>query len=161
MPDDVKPGDPAGPDDAVPKRVERRSAFVAAPPQAIFDLLADPAKHHTFDGSGTVRESADDDPDRLAPGAKFGMKMNRFVPYRITNEVVEFDEPALIAWRHFGGHVWRYRLREVEGGTEVTEEFDWRTSRAPWLLQLLRYPDTNARALEETLARLAEMYGER
>jgi hypothetical protein len=76
------------------------------------------------------------------------------LPYRTKNEVVEFDEPTLIAWRHLGGHIWRYRLRETDGGTEVTEEFDWRPSRAPWLLQLMHAPENNARSLEATLDRL-------
>jgi hypothetical protein len=142
------------------ERVERRSRLVPASAVAIFDLLADPAQHATIDGSGTVQAGADENPERLSLGAKFGMKMRRGLPYRITNEVVEFDEPTLIAWRHMGGHVWRYRLREVDGGTEVTEEFDWRPSRAPWLLQLMRAPQANARSLEATLDRLADHFAE-
>ena len=58
------------------------------------------------------------------------MSMKKGVPYKITNEVVEFDEPTVIAWRHMGQHVWRYRLRPVDGGTEVTEEFDWGVARS-------------------------------
>ena len=27
---------------------------IPAPPEAIFDLIADPARHHDIDGSGTV-----------------------------------------------------------------------------------------------------------
>ena len=83
-----------------------------------------------------MQQSTDSSPERLSEGAKFGMNMRWGLPYRMTNEVVEFDEPSLIASRHFAGHVWRYRLREVasevdsdvDDGTEVTEEFDWRTS---------------------------------
>lgn len=142
------------------ERVERRSRLIAATPTAIFDLLADPSQHATFDGSGTVQAGADENPARLSLGAKFGMKMRRGLPYRVTNEVVEFDEPTLIAWRHMGGHIWRYRLREVEGATEVTEEFDWRPSRAPWVLQLMRAPQANARSLEATLDRLADHFAQ-
>ncbi len=145
-------------DTAGDQRIESRSRVVPAPAQAIFDLLADPAAHATFDGSGTVRSSQEEAPERLALGSKFGMRMRFGVPYRITNEVVEFDEPALIAWRHLGGHVWRYRLREVEGGTEVTEEFDWGRSHAPWVLQLAGYPKRNARSLEATLQRLVDHF---
>ena len=57
------------------------------------------------------------------------------MPYKITNEVVEFDEPSLIAWRHMGGHIWRYRLRPVDGGTEVTEEFDLRPAKGALVLK--------------------------
>lgn len=78
--------------DEVPERVERRSRVIIATPAEIFDLLADPSKHSTFDGSGTVRQSADSSPDRLSEGAKFEMNMRWGVPYRMTNEVVEFDD---------------------------------------------------------------------
>ena len=43
----------------------------------------------------------------------------------------EFEENRRIAWAHVGGHRWRYELEEVDGGTRVTESFDWSTSRAP------------------------------
>ena len=71
------------------------------------------------------------------------------------NEVVEFDEPSLIAWRHMGGHIWRYRLRPVDGGTEVTEEFDWRPSKSGLAIKLTAAPKRNAKAIEATLDRLA------
>jgi uncharacterized protein YndB with AHSA1/START domain len=143
-----------------PDRVERVSRTVPAPPQAIFDLLADPAQHRLIDGSGTVREAIADVPERLTLGARFGMKMKLALPYRITNEVVEFDEPRLIAWRHFGGHIWRYRLEPVDGGTLVTEEFDWRTAKSPPMLQLMRAPARNRAAIEVTLERLATHFSE-
>jgi len=136
-------------------RVERRVRFVAAEPQAVFDLLADPSKHSLIDGSGSVRGSASDLPERLELGAKFSMSMKLGVPYKMTNEVVEFEEPTLIAWRHMGGHIWRYRLRAVDGGTEVTEEFDWRPSRAKTLLKLTGTPKKNAASIDATLDRLA------
>jgi uncharacterized protein YndB with AHSA1/START domain len=140
------------------ERVERATRFVAADPQQIFDLLADPSKHALIDGSGTVQASTSDEPVRLALGSKFGMKMRMGLPYRITNEVVELDEPTLIAWRHMGGHIWRYRLEPVEGGTQVTEEFDWRPSRAPWMLRAMQAPTRNRESIEATLDRLAALF---
>jgi hypothetical protein len=140
------------------ERVERGIRFVPADPQAIFDLLADPSRHAEIDGSGSVRSSNDDAPERLAKGSKFGMSMRVGVPYKITNEVVEFDEPSLIAWRHFGGHIWRYRLRPVDGGTEVTEEFDWRPSRSALFLKVSGAPNRNAKAIEATLDRLVAQF---
>ncbi len=142
------------------ERVERRTRLVPADVQAIFDLLADPAAHARFDGSGTVQSSSREQPDRLSLGSKFGMKMRLGVPYRMTNEVVEFDEPNLIAWRHLGRHVWRYRLQAVDGGTEVTEEFDWGPSLAPWAIELAGYPARNGRALDATLDRLVELFAD-
>lgn len=128
--------------------------FVPAEPQAIFDLLADPSQHASIDGSGSVRSSAPDAPQRLTLGSKFSMSMKLGLPYKITNEVVEFDEPSLIAWQHMGKHIWRYRLRPVEGGTEVTEEFDFRPARSATALKLTGTPKRNAKAIEATLDRL-------
>jgi hypothetical protein len=51
--------------------------------------------------------------------------------------------------------VWRYRLRPVEGGTEVTEEFDWGVARSPALLKLTGAPKAAAKAIDATLDRLA------
>ncbi len=135
-------------------KVVRGIRFVPAEPQAIFDLLADPSRHSTIDGSGSVRSSAADAPERLTLGSKFSMSMKLGVPYKITNEVVEFDEPSLIAWQHMGKHIWRYRLRPVEGGTEVTEEFDFRPARSATALKLSGAPKRNAKAIEATLDRL-------
>ena len=134
-------------------KVVRGIRFVPAEPQAIFDLLADPAQHPMIDGSGSVR-SATEAPERLALGSKFSMSMKLGVPYKITNEVVEFDEPSLIAWQHMGKHIWRYRLRPVDGGTEVTEEFDFRPARSATALKLSGAPKRNAKAIEATLDRL-------
>jgi len=142
------------------ERVERGIRFVAAEPQAIFDLLADPTQHALIDGSGTVRAATGDNPERLSLGAKFSMSMKKGMPYKITNEVVEFDEPNVIAWRHMGHHVWRYRLRPVDGGTEVTEEFDWGVARLPLALKLTGATKKNAQAIEATLDRLAAHFAD-
>ncbi len=139
-------------------KVVRGIRFVPADPQVIFDLLADPAQHPTIDGSGSVQASNETAPARLELGAKFGMSMKMGVPYKITNTVIEFDEPSLIGWRHMGGHVWRYRLRPVDGGTEVTEEFDMRPAKSAPLLKLTGVPKRNAKAIEATLDRLAEHF---
>lgn len=77
------------------------------------------------------------------------------VPYPIENTVVEFEEDRLIAWRHFGGHRWRYELEPVDGGTKVTETFDWSTSKLPAVLEILRVPRRNTASIEKTLDRLA------
>jgi hypothetical protein len=146
--------------DDAPDRVERRSIVVDAAPDVIFDLLADPSRHCDFDGSGTVQASRASAPQRLSEGAKFGMEMKMVVPYRMTNEVVEFVENDTIAWRHLGGHIWRYRLEEIDGGTKITEEFDWRTSKAPPLLKLTGAPAKNAASIEKTLERLAVLVDE-
>jgi uncharacterized protein YndB with AHSA1/START domain len=133
------------------------SRVIAAAPAAIFDLLADPAQHARFDGSGSVRQARPDAPGRLTLGAQFGMDMKIGVPYRMTNTVVEFENDRRIAWRHFGGHVWRYELEPVSGGTRVTESFDMTTAKSPFMLKLLRAPQRNRTSIERTLERLEQL----
>ena len=130
-----------------------RSKVIKAAPEKIFDLLCDPVAHARFDGSGTV-QGARGNPARLSLGACFAMNMRLGLPYRITNEVVEFEENRRIAWRHMGGHIWRYQLEAVEGGTKVTETFDGTTSKAPFLLALMGVGRRHPKAIEATLARL-------
>jgi Polyketide cyclase / dehydrase and lipid transport len=137
-----------------------RSRTIAAAPEVIFALLAQPSRHHEIDGSGTVIAAQDDAPARLSLGSTFGMSMKVGVPYKIENTVVAFVENETIAWKHFGGHVWRYELRPgaEPGTTDVTETFDWSTSKGPLFIQLAGYPKRNARAMEKTLERMAARF---
>lgn len=137
-------------------KVSRVTKVISASAQDIFDLLANPAMHSVIDGSESVKSAQDSAPTRLTLGAKFGMSMKVGVPYKITNEVVEFVEGSQIAWRHFGGHIWRYILKPVDGGaaTEVTEEFDYAKARSPFFLKLAGYPDKNRKSMEKTLVRM-------
>ena len=132
---------------------------VDAPPHVVFAILADPRQHPRIDGSGSVQEITTG-PDRLSKGAEFGASMKLFgVPYGITNKVVEFEEDRLIAWRHFGGHRWRYELEQTDdGGTVVTETFDYsRHGRvARLIIDALGFPERNRRGIEATLVRLRE-----
>lgn len=130
---------------------------IAASPEKIFALLADPSKHATFDGSGTVQGSRSSAPAKLSKGATFGMAMKIRVPYPITNTVTEYEEGRRIAWRHFARHTWRYELEPVEGGTRVTETFDWGTALVPKLLELGGYPEKSKKAIDATLERLEEI----
>src|SRR5690606_19670102 len=132
------------------------SRTIPASASAIFAMLADAAQHPRIDGSGTVRE-ARGNPEPLVLGSRFTMDMRLGIPYRMTSEVVEHEADRLIAWRHFGGHRWRYELAPVDGGTEVTETFDWSTSRAPWFIELVGYPRRHPPAMPATLERLEQV----
>jgi uncharacterized protein YndB with AHSA1/START domain len=136
---------------------------VPAPPQRVFDLLADPQRHRELDGSGTLR-GAVDAPPRLYRGARFGMRMHWGGPYAMTNTVVEFEEGRRIAWQPrpanplarllIGGRVWRYELEPVEGGTRVRETWDIRGERVPPTLLGLR--GLTKKNMDRTLERLEE-----
>lgn len=135
---------------------------VAAPAHAVFELLAHPAQHHLIDGSGTVRGAQERTPDRLSLGAKFGMEMRWGAPYKILNEVVEFEQDRRIAWKHFGGHVWRYVLTPVDDEhTAVTEQFDPTTSRAPVFLKIIGSAKRSQGWIDGTLDRLETWATER
>ena len=134
-----------------------RSVVVPASPTQVFDLLADPRRHAEIDGSGTVKGHLRG-PSRLELGSRFGMRMRLGVPYVISNEVVELEPDRRIGWRHLGRHVWRYELEPVEGGTRVTETFDWAPSRAPRVLEALKVPQRNLRSIEATLERLQRAF---
>ena len=136
------------------ERVVTVERFIAAPPELIFEVLADPSRHAEIDGSQSVVASRAGAPERLSEGATFGMDMKIGVPYHIKNTVVEFEEGRRIAWRHFGGHIWRYVLEPTEGGTNVTEQFDYRPSKAPWALELMKYPQRHVADMQRTLERL-------
>lgn len=134
---------------------------IASPPAPIFDLLASPGRHREIDGSGLLRD-AFDGPDRLCLGAHFGMDMKAGAPYRMVNEVVEFEPDRLIAWqprpaapllgRVIGGRIFRYELEPVPGGTRVRETWDISQERIPPLVVGLRA--ATRRGMTRTLERI-------
>ena len=135
---------------------------IAAPPEKIFELLADPRRHRTFDGSDSVRDPKNA-PERLSLGAKFDMQMKLGIPYTMTNEVVEFEEGRRIAWqprpkarlaRNMGGRIWRYELEPVQGGgTRVRET--WDISQEKGMKGLVRKgADHTRKSMQKTLERI-------
>lgn len=139
-------------------RTVTSSAVVAAPAAEVFALLANPHRHHEFDGSGTVR-GATSGPERLALGDRFGMDMKMRLPYRITNRVVEFEQDRLIGWCHPARAVWRYELEPVDGGTRVTETFDFTGSPVAKGIELFGMHKGNAKSIRDTLRRLQTIFG--
>jgi hypothetical protein len=120
-------------------------------PQQIFAVLSDASLHSVIDGSDMVK-GATGTPEPLTMGSTFGMNMKlSFLPYKIQNTVVEFEPDRLIAWQHAGKHRWRYELEPVDGGTRVTETFDWSTSVIPQAIELMGYPKKHPANMERTL----------
>ncbi len=131
------------------------SRVIAASPEAIFQIIASPAMHPVIDGSGTVQGERFG-PDKLTGiGDSFGMRMKvAGIPYRMKSSVKEYEANRRIAWAHFFGHRWRYELEPVEGGTRVTETFDWSTARSPKSIELMGYPKQHPANMTATLERL-------
>lgn len=146
--------------------VETVERVIAAPPEKIFDLLADPRRHHDIDGSGSVCE-AKDCPERLTLGAKFGMSMKQGIRYSTVNEVVEFEEGRRIAWEprspgkvgnlFGGGRIWRYELEPVDGGTLVRESWDVSQETGLFKPLVARGRNHTVKNMEKTLARIEEL----
>lgn len=140
--------------------------LIPAPPEEIFDLLATPARHAELDGSGTLRR-AHGSQRRVGLGDSFGMNMRWGVPYATRNEVTEFEQDRLIAWRTlapgplslvFTGRTWRYELTPAQEGTLVRETWDTSTER-PLTRALIRerLGGLTKRNMEQTLARIEEI----
>lgn len=132
---------------------------INAPAQLIFDLLANPAAHSRFDGSGTVKRSISG-PARLHLGAKFGMSMKIKAPYRITNTVVSFEENKKIAWAHLMKWIWCYELEAISPTqTIVTESFD--ASKVPsfstWWLKRTKAMVHNPKWMAKSLVALKQI----
>ncbi|WP_375475792.1 SRPBCC family protein [uncultured Jatrophihabitans sp.] len=134
------------------------SRTIAADPQRLFDIVADPAMHPKIDGSGTVQALRTGGPERLSAGAKFSVDMKIGAPYKVMNTVVEFDDGKRIAWRHFNGHIWRYTFEPAPGGgTTVTEQWDARHVWNRLFLKLVGFPKKNRAGIKGTLTRLDEL----
>jgi uncharacterized protein YndB with AHSA1/START domain len=138
------------PSQAASPRCVRRSRIVPASPAAVFALLSDPEQHVALDGSGTV-QAVVEAPARLQPGSEFVMRMKG---YTTRNRVVEHRADELIAWRHRARHVWRWELRPVAGGTEVTATFDHSAKRCAPVVAALGLPSKAGTSLEKTLEKL-------
>ena len=139
--------------------------LVKAPPEKVFALLADPSRHRDIDGSGTLRDAVGGS-TRLSLGARFGMNMKAGAPYRMVNEVVEFEEGRRIAWqarpdrpafaaKAIGGRIWRYELEPRDGGTLVRETWDISQERIPPLVWGLR--GVVRTAMTRTMDRIEEL----
>ena len=103
----------------------------------------------------TVKASRQPQGELLEMGSTFGMDMRLGVPYRIANEVVEFEPDRRLAWRHMGGHRWRYEITpDGDSACTVTETFDWSTSKLPLLIQALGQDRKHVPNMTRTLERL-------
>jgi hypothetical protein len=138
--------------------------MIRASPEVIFDVLADPSKHSSIDGSGMLQGAAEGDSQRLAMGVTFGMSMKMGFHYSTVSTVVEFEKDRLIAWqtgpkgkleRFVAGRIWRYELEPRAVGTLVKESWDITRDHQRTLLKLGDiWSGKTRRDMELTLARL-------
>jgi uncharacterized protein YndB with AHSA1/START domain len=144
--------------------------IINAPAEAVFAVLADPAKHGAIDGTGWVRELLDGQ-QLTAAGQVFRMAM--YHPnhpdgnYQMANRVQVFDPPRAISWEPgydaddgslgFGGWFWRYDLAPAgPSATKVTLSYDW--SAVPGVIrQRIGFPPFPPDHLADSLAHLADL----
>jgi uncharacterized protein YndB with AHSA1/START domain len=140
-------------------RVVSASREIAAGPEQIFELIADPAVQPRWDGNDNLAAAPAGQRVRQA-GDVFMMTLTRGSIRE--NHVVEFEEGRRIAWmpaepgRERPGHLWRWELDPVGAArTRVTCTYDW-----THLTDEKRFPRaraTTADRLRASLDRLAAL----
>ena len=140
-------------------RVVSSSREIAAGPEQIFELIADPAQQPRWDGNDNLRAAPAGQRVRQA-GDVFTMTLTTGAVRE--NHVVEFDEGRRIAWtpaergRRPPGHLWRWELEPAGASrTRVTCTYDW--TRLTDRKRLPRARATTAERLRASLDRLAAL----
>ena len=138
---------------------------IAATPAEIFAVVSSPAGHVAIDSSGMLM-SADGDPV-TAVGDMFVVHMDREALndyplglYDVDIVITAFEQDREVAWTITGqlkpdiGHVYGYRLEEIDGGTMVTSYYDWSDIHPVWAKADI-FPIISEVALRATLGILA------
>ena len=135
------------------------SREIAAGPEKIFELIADPAVQPRWDGNDNLAAAPAGQRVRQA-GEVFTMRLTRGSIRE--NHVVEFEEGRRIAWmpaepgRERPGHLWRWELEPVGSAhTRVTHTYDW--TQLTDATRLPRARATTADRLQASLDRLAAL----
>ena len=140
-------------------RIVTAAREIAASPDRIFELIADPAEQPRWDGNENLKEAARGQRVR-AVGDVFTMRLTMGSVRE--NHVVDFVEGRRIAWKpaEVGkappGHIWAWTLEPLGSSrTIVTHTYDWTDltdeQRIP------RAQATTADKLQASLDRLASL----
>lgn len=140
------------------------SRTIAAAPEAVWALVSDPTRMGEWSpenvGAKWLGEAT-----RAAVGAQFrGANQNGRIKWKTKCTVTECAENEAFAFDVKTGPMplarWAYRLRSVEGGTEVTEE--WTSKEAKWMetvaskvIKIDSRSEFNRSSMETTLAAMA------
>lgn len=140
-------------------RTVSASRVVNAPADAIFELIANPARQPEWDGNHNLVSATTN--ERIGgAGEVFGMSTTKGKSK--DNHVVAFEEARTIAWLTADagqappGHVWRWDLEPMADGTTlVTHTYDWSgvTDEARWP----RHRQTTSAHLLASIDRLAAL----
>nr|WP_079618515.1 SRPBCC family protein [Mycobacteroides abscessus] len=140
-------------------RVVSASREVQAPAAAIFELIADPARQHEWDGNENLAAAATGQRAH-AVGDVFVMTLTTGADRE--NHIVEFEEGRLIAWlpsevgKRPPGHLWRWELQPLDDGqTRLTHTYDWTNLTDE--KRLVRARNTTSERLQASVDRLAAL----
>lgn len=144
-------------------------ARVAAPPQQLWSIVADPARHPELAGSGEPLETWLVSEGPLRVGSRFESRQKWLgMKYTSRSEVTALQEPRLLRWRVDNQTDWEFRLEPLEGdnqsSSEVTHSYRW-TIRMPGPLGTLLGPLLGwrhrqmVRGMVGTFAKLAGLAG--
>jgi hypothetical protein len=137
---------------------------IAAEPSEVFAVVRDPQGHVSIDASGMLMAATGS--SASAVGDTFVVHMDReslndfpLGLYDVTVEIVTYEPDREIAWTVAGfgssiGHVYGYRLEPTDGGTLVTQYYDW-SGIADELRQMGIFPVISESSLRATLGILA------
>ncbi|WP_041662003.1 SRPBCC family protein [Acidimicrobium ferrooxidans] len=116
-------------------RVVSAAREVHATPATIFELIADPSRHASWDGNENVA-SASEHQRVTRAGDVFRATLTTGAVRE--NHVVEFEEGRRIAWqpaepgKEPPGHLWRWELEPLDAErTLVRHTYDWTALNDP------------------------------
>lgn len=134
------------------QKVVKAEREVAAPAADVFALIADPARQPEWDGNDNLQEAA---PDQRVHEVGDVFIMTLTNGQDRANEVVEFEEGRLIAWKPSpvgepqSGQLWRWEVvPEGDDRCRVVHTYDW--------TGLVDDPKRQARARATTSEKLME-----
>lgn len=158
----------SSPDPDQPLRLDRGPHTVAysitvdAAAQTLWEIAANPHRHHELDGSGTVRSTARG-PEQLSEGDRFSVDTKKFglayalKPVVTAAEPPHGDDTGVVEWRQPTGHRWRWEFEASDAQTtRVTESYDASDQQALLRrgLNLAKVQDENARSIRASLRKL-------
>src|SRR5699024_10634803 len=132
--------------------------------QELWQLAANPHRHHELDGCETLLASVTR-PVRLAQGDTFHIWIYQLViPFTFTMRVIYTIEHQAIAWNHPAGPTcgWHFEAAD-DAGTWVTETFDYSKVK-PLMLRAWNWAGVfpkNADSMRASLEKLQQRYAQR
>ncbi|MFD6157622.1 SRPBCC family protein [Nocardia sp. NPDC060256] len=146
-------------DNIEPSRTVTAGRDIAATPEQVFELIADPVQQPLWDGNENLAKAVTEQRIR-AVGDVFTMTLTTGADR--DNRIVEFEEGRRIAWlpsvpgEQPPGHLWRWEVEPIdETHTRVTHTYDW--SQLTDEKRQVRARATTADKLRASLDRLAEL----